>query len=65
MKNYAKISYSDFFGKYIVKFCSLLDNGVEIENPRIVFNTEKGDSLADIKAGLIRSGFGENDIVIL
>ena len=65
MKNYAKIKYSPFLGKYVVKFVTLLDSGIEIENPRIIFDTKKGDTIDEIKTGLFRAGFGDNDVIVL
>lgn len=64
MKNKAKIKFSPLFEKYLVKFCTVLDNGLEIENARIHFETEKGDTIEEIKSGLFRAGFVENDIEV-
>ena len=64
MKNKARIQFSPFFDKYIVKFYTALENGQEIENTRIHFETEKGDKPEEIRAGLFRAGFSAEDVEI-
>lgn len=64
MKNKARIQFSPFFGKYVVKFYTIQENGIEIENARIHFETEKGDKPENIQAGLFRAGFSAEDVEI-